>query len=155
MYDVYCNIFLCMGLDFRVVIVDFGFIGGNYFYEFYVFVVLGEDDIVFLSDSDYVVNVEMVEVVVFEKVVVLGVVVEIKDVKGKDFNVILKSVEVEVINVVKVVVVKVVNEVDSKGEEVVFDKWVVFVFCVDYEFNDVKVEKLDGVVSLFVEVLFE
>lgn len=67
MFEVYCNIFICLGLDFRVVIVDLGFIGGNYFYEFYVLVDLGEDVIVFVSDSNYVVNVEMVEVIVFEK----------------------------------------------------------------------------------------
>lgn len=64
MYKVYCNIFECFGFDYCFVIVDIGFIGGSVLYEFYVFVEFGEDVIVFSDVSDYVVNIEKVEVLV-------------------------------------------------------------------------------------------
>ncbi len=142
MYDAYCNIFSRMGLDFRAVIADSGSIGGNHSHEFHVLAASGEDDIAFSSDSDYAANVEMAEAVAPEKAVASGAAVETKDAKGKDFNAILKSVEAEVTNAVKVVVVKAANEVDSKGEEVVSDKWVALVLRADHELNDVKAEKL-------------
>ena len=155
MYDAYCNIFSRMGLDFRAVIADSGSSGGNHSHEFHVLAASGEDDIAFSSDSDYAANVEMAEAVAPEKAVASGAAVETKDAKGKDFNAILKSVEAEVTNAVKVVVVKAANEVDSKGEEVVSDKWVALVLRADHELNDVKAEKLDGVASPLVEASFE
>lgn len=155
MYDAYCNIFSRMGLDFRAVIADSGSIGGNHSHEFHVLAESGEDAIAFSSESDYAANVEMAAAVAPEKAIATGAAVEIKDAKGKDFNAILKSVEAEAANAVKVVLVKATNDVDSKGEEVIADKWVALVLRADHELNDVKAEKLDNVASPLVEASFE
>ena len=155
MYDAYCNIFSRMGLDFRAVIADSGSIGGNHSHEFHVLTESGEDDIAFSSDSDYAANVEMAAAVAPEKSVASGAAVETKDAKGKDFNAILKSVEADATNAVKVVLVKATCDVNSKGEEVVADKWVALVLRADHELNDVKAEKLDNVASPLVEASFE
>lgn len=69
-------------MNFCVVIVDFGVMGGKDIYEFMVLFDVGEDIIVYFDIFDYVVNIEMVFVVVmymksdevekvFEKVVIL------------------------------------------------------------------------------------
>ena len=155
MYDAYCNIFSRMGLDFRAVIADSGSIGGNHSHEFHVLAESGEDDIAFSSDSDYAANVEMAAAVAPEKSVASGAAVETKDAKGKDFNAILKSVEADATNAVKVVLVKATCDVNSKGEEVIADKWVALVLRADHELNDVKAEKLDNVASPLVEASFE
>ncbi|BCO19841.1 proline--tRNA ligase [Alteromonas sp. KC3] len=155
MYDAYCNIFSRMGLDFRAVIADSGSIGGNHSHEFHVLAESGEDDIAFSSDSDYAANVEMAAAVAPEKSVASGAAVETKDAKGKDFNAILKSVEADATNAVKVVLVKAACDVNSKGEEVIADKWVALVLRADHELNDVKAEKLDNVASPLVEASFE
>lgn len=155
MYDAYCNIFSRMGLDFRAVIADSGSIGGNHSHEFHVLAESGEDDIAFSSDSDYAANVEMAAAVAPEKSVASGAAVETKDAKGKDFNAILKSVEADATNAVKVVLVKATCDVNSKGEEIIADKWVALVLRADHELNDVKAEKLDNVASPLVEASFE
>ncbi len=155
MYDAYCAIFSRMGLDFRAVIADSGAIGGNHSHEFHVLAASGEDDIAFSTDSDYAANVEMAAAVAPEKATPSGAAVETKDAKGKDFNGILKSVEAEPSNAVKVIVVKAANELNDKGEEIVSDKWVALVLRADHELNDVKAEKLDGVAAPLVEASFE
>lgn len=63
MFVVYSCIFECCGLNFCVVIVDLGVMGGKDMYEFMVFFEIGEDIIVYLDIFFYVVNVEMVLVV--------------------------------------------------------------------------------------------
>lgn len=45
--------------------VDLGVIGGSYIYEFMVLSEIGEDIIVYSNESDYVVNIEKVEVVYY------------------------------------------------------------------------------------------
>jgi prolyl-tRNA synthetase len=51
--------------------------------------------------------------------------------------------------------VKATCDVNSKGEEVIADKWVALVLRADHELNDVKAEKLDNVASPLVEASFE
>ncbi|APD90508.1 proline--tRNA ligase [Alteromonas mediterranea] len=155
MYDAYCAIFSRMGLDFRAVIADSGSIGGNHSHEFHVLAESGEDAIAFSSDSDYAANVEMAAAVAPEKAAPSGAYVETKDAKGKDFNAILKSVDANATNAVKVVLVKGANELNDKGEDVVADKWVALVLRADHELNDIKAEKIDGVAIPLVEASFE
>jgi prolyl-tRNA synthetase len=155
MYDAYCNIFSRMGLDFRAVIADSGSIGGSHSHEFHVLAESGEDAIAFSNSSDYAANVEMAAAVAPEKAQASGAQQEVKDGKGKDFNAILKSVEVSPENAVKVVVVKAANDTDSKGEAVESDNWVALILRADHELNDVKAEKLEGVASPLVEATFE
>jgi prolyl-tRNA synthetase len=155
MYDAYCNIFSRMGLDFRAVIADSGSIGGNHSHEFHVLADSGEDAIAFSTGSDYAANVEMAEAVAPEKAQASGAAVETKDAKGKDFEKILKSIDADVTNAVKVVVVKGANATDDKGEEVQADNWIALVLRADHALNDVKAEKIDGVASPLVEASFD
>lgn len=66
MDQVYRNIFSCCGLDFWLVDVDFGAIGGFGFQEFMVLVDVGEDEIFYIEDGLYFVNVEKVVFFVFD-----------------------------------------------------------------------------------------
>lgn len=63
MYDVYVNIFNKCGLDVKCVVVDLGVIGGFNLVEFMVKLEVGEDDVVFCIECDYVVNIEKVYLV--------------------------------------------------------------------------------------------
>lgn len=155
MYDAYCNIFSRMGLDFRAVIADSGSIGGNHSHEFHVLADSGEDAIAFSSGSDYAANVEMAAAVAPEKAQASGAAVETKDAKGKDFEKILKSIDADITNAVKVIVVKAANATDDKGEEVQADNWVALVLRADHELNDIKAEKIEGVATPLVEASFD
>ncbi|MDX1489680.1 MAG: proline--tRNA ligase [Pseudohongiellaceae bacterium] len=59
MHKTYCRIFERLGLEFRPVIADSGNIGGSMSHEFHVLADSGEDEIVFSSDSNYAANIEM------------------------------------------------------------------------------------------------
>jgi prolyl-tRNA synthetase len=66
MYTTYCRIFERLGLDYRAVNADTGSIGGNASNEFHVLADSGEDAIAFSSGSDYAANVELAEAIAFE-----------------------------------------------------------------------------------------
>lgn len=59
MYQTYSNIFRRLGLDFRAVLADTGNIGGSTSHEFHVLAESGEDEIVFSSESGYAANIEL------------------------------------------------------------------------------------------------
>ncbi len=61
MHQAYCRIFERIGLEFRPVRADSGAIGGSLSHEFHVLAESGEDVIAFSSGSDYAANVEMAE----------------------------------------------------------------------------------------------
>lgn len=61
MYETYSNIFRRLGLDFRAVLADTGNIGGSTSHEFHVLADSGEDEIVFSSGSDYAANIELAD----------------------------------------------------------------------------------------------
>ena len=63
MYQAYSNIFNQFGLKYRAVIADSGSIGGAVSHEFHVLAESGEDAIAFSTDSDYAANVEKAEAV--------------------------------------------------------------------------------------------
>ena len=63
MYQAYSNIFDQFGLKYRAVIADSGSIGGAISHEFHVLADSGEDAIAFSTDSDYAANVEKAEAV--------------------------------------------------------------------------------------------
>lgn len=149
MYVVYSKIFSCMGLDFCVVQVDIGFIGGSVFYEFQVLVQSGEDDVVFFDIFDYVVNIELVEVIVLKELCVV-VIQEMMLVDMLNVKIIVELVEqfnLLIEKMVKILLVKVVE-----GSSFLL---VVLLVCGDYELNEVKVEKLLQVVSLLIFVIEE
>lgn len=63
MYAAYTNVFTRLGLQFRAVIADSGSIGGAVSHEFHVLAHSGEDAIAFSTESDYAANVEKAEAV--------------------------------------------------------------------------------------------
>lgn len=63
MYQTYSNIFNQFGLKYRAVIADSGSIGGAVSHEFHVLAASGEDAIAFSTESDYAANVEKAEAV--------------------------------------------------------------------------------------------
>jgi prolyl-tRNA synthetase len=58
MYDCYCRILTRMDLDFRPVEADAGNIGGSNTHEFQVLAESGEDIIVYATEGDYAANLE-------------------------------------------------------------------------------------------------
>lgn len=63
MYATYCRIFERLELDYRAVNADTGSIGGSASNEFHVLADSGEDAIAFASKSDYAANVELAEAI--------------------------------------------------------------------------------------------
>ncbi len=63
MFQAYCRIFDRLGLEYRPVLADTGSIGGNASHEFHVLADSGEDAIAFSSESDYAANVELAEAI--------------------------------------------------------------------------------------------
>jgi len=63
MYQTYSNIFDKFGLEYRAVIADSGSIGGAVSHEFHVLAESGEDAIAFSTESDYAANIEKAEAV--------------------------------------------------------------------------------------------
>ncbi len=63
MYQAYSNIFDQFGLKYRAVIADSGSIGGAISHEFHVLAYSGEDAIAFSTDSDYAANIEKAEAI--------------------------------------------------------------------------------------------
>ncbi len=63
MFQTYSNIFDRFGLNYRAVIADSGSIGGAVSHEFHVLADSGEDAIAFSTDSEYGANVEKAEAI--------------------------------------------------------------------------------------------
>ncbi len=59
MYTAYSNIFTRLGLNFRAVIADSGAMGGKDTHEFMALSEIGEDIIVYSTESGYAANIEM------------------------------------------------------------------------------------------------
>ncbi len=60
-YQVYCNIFERLELNFRAVLADTGAIGGEVSHEFHVLADSGEDSIAYTESGDYAANVELAQ----------------------------------------------------------------------------------------------
>lgn len=139
MYDVYVCIFLCFGFEFCVVVVDSGLIGGNFLYEFYVIVDIGEDVIVYCLMFEFVVNVEVVEVLLL--IVECVVFVEVME-KVVMFGKVKCEVVVELLLILFECMIKlIVFVIDNEGVELII--WFVML-CGDYDLNEIKVLKLLG-----------
>lgn len=66
---VYLQIFEEMKFLVLVVKVSLGNMGGNFSYEYYFFMLFGEDYVISCDSCNYVVNEEVVELVFFDQVV--------------------------------------------------------------------------------------
>ncbi len=138
MYTAYTNIFTRLGLKFRAVIADSGSIGGAVSHEFHVLADSGEDAIAFSTESAYAANVEKAEAVAPAGVRPQPS-AELKLVDTPDQH----SIE-EVSRFFDVPASQCLKTLIVKGEE---DSLVALLLRGDHELNEIKAEKIDGVLS--------
>lgn len=142
MYDTYTTIFNRLGLDFRPVEADTGSIGGSHSHEFQVLADAGEDIIAFSTESQYAANIEMAEALAptearkaptkdIEKIATPGV-ESVADVA--------KALNIKESDVVKSLVV---HTLDKDGNQTL----ALLVLRGDHELNEVKAEKIEGIVK--------
>ncbi|MGL9733330.1 MAG: proline--tRNA ligase [Symbiopectobacterium sp.] len=139
MYDAYSRAFSRMGLNFRAVQADTGFIGGSTSHEFQVLAQSGEDDIVFSTDSEYAANIEFAEAVA----PTLGraeAKAEMRLVDTPNAKTIAELVEQFNLPIEKTVKTLLVKATQESGH-----KLIALLVRGDHELNEMKAEKLEQV----------
>jgi len=138
MYQAYSNIFDQFGLKYRAVIADSGSIGGAVSHEFHVLAESGEDAIAFSTDSDYAANIEKAEAVM--------PVGTLADATAKLTLVDTPNQHTidEVSQFFKVSTEQCLKTLVVKGED---DSLVALLLRGDHELNELKAEKIEGVLS--------
>lgn len=138
MHATYSKIFSRIGLKFRAVMADSGNIGGSKSHEFHVLADSGEDQIVFSESSDYAANMEQAEALIPEqsrpgaKQSMATV-----DTPGQH------SIE-EISDFLKVDAKQCLKTLIVKSDD---DGLIALVLRGDHELNEVKAEKLKGVLN--------
>ena len=140
MYTAYCNIFERLGLDYRPVIADTGSIGGDASHEFHVLADSGEDDIAFSDQSDFAANVEKAEALApaGERPAASQSLAKVSTPGVKTIEAVAEFLNVDVKNTVKTLLV----QGDDEKTPVI-----ALVLRGDHQLNDIKAEKLDGVLA--------
>lgn len=138
MYQAYSNIFDQFGLKYRAVIADSGSIGGAVSHEFHVLAESGEDAIAFSTDSNYAANIEKAEAIMpggnrAEPTAELTLV----DTPNQH------TIE-EISQFFKVSSEQCLKTLVVKGED---DSLVALLLRGDHDLNELKAEKIDGVLS--------
>ncbi|WP_100637117.1 proline--tRNA ligase [Marinomonas sp. ef1] len=144
MHQAYCNVFDRIGLNYRPVRADTGSIGGAYSHEFHVLADSGEDDIAFSDSSDFAANIELAEAVCLKEKADTPT-QDITEVFTPDCKTIAKVAEflkLDVTSTVKTMLIKAVDENDQPTIAAL-------VLRGDHNINEIKVEKLAGVVIPF------
>lgn len=144
MHQAYCNVFDRIGLDYRPVLADTGSIGGAYSHEFHVLAESGEDDIAFSDASDFAANVELAEAVCFKSKAEAPT-QELTEVLTPDCKTIQQVAEFLKLDVTKTVKTMLVKGLDDNEQATI----VALVLRGDHNINELKVEKLDGIISPF------
>ncbi|MEL0612861.1 proline--tRNA ligase [Marinomonas arenicola] len=144
MHQAYCNVFDRIGLDYRPVLADTGSIGGAYSHEFHVLADSGEDDIAFSDASDFAANVELAEAITLKEKADPAT-QDVTEVFTPDCKTIQKVAEFLTLDVSKTVKTMLVKGVDANENSTI----VALVLRGDHTINELKVEKLDGIVSPF------
>jgi len=146
MHATYCRIFERLGLEFRPVIADSGNIGGSMSHEFHVLADSGEDEIVFSTDNDYAANIEMAtgqlpdaSFSTDEAIKPQSALTETPNAHSIDEVAALLSIESRRL-VKTLVVLAEKNDANPSG-------LIALVIRGDQEFNEVKVAKLEGVLT--------
>jgi len=144
MYQTYSNIFRRLGLDFRAVLADTGNIGGSMSHEFHVLASSGEDEIVFSSESDYAANIELADGIIPDLDDGSAAMLPVREVATGDAH----SIEdvsallgIAATRTVKLLIVK--AEVTDENPHGLLG----LVLRGDQELNDIKAEKLPGIVT--------
>ncbi|NLQ19094.1 proline--tRNA ligase [Marinomonas sp. M1K-6] len=144
MHQAYCNVFDRIGLDYRPVRADTGSIGGAYSHEFHVLADSGEDDIAFSDSSDFAANIELAEAVCLKEKADAPT-QDITEVFTPDCKTIQKVAEFLKLDVTSTVKTMLVKAVDDNGQPTI----AALVLRGDHNINDIKVEKLAGIVTPF------
>jgi prolyl-tRNA synthetase len=138
MYQAYSNLFTKLGLKFRAVIADSGSIGGAVSHEFHVLADSGEDAIAFSTESDYAANIEKAEALLPSD-------------NRKDATIELSLVDTpnqhtieEVSQFFKVPTTQCLKTLIVKGDN---ETLVALLLRGDHALNELKVEKIEGVLS--------
>lgn len=144
MHQAYCNVFDRIGLDYRPVLADTGSIGGAYSHEFHVLADSGEDDIAFSDASDFAANVELAEAITLKDKADPAT-QDTAEVFTPDCKTIQKVAEFLALDVTKTVKTMLVKGMDTNENSTI----VALVLRGDHNINELKVEKIDGIVSPF------
>lgn len=138
MYQTYSNIFTRVGLNFRAVIADSGNIGGSKSHEFHVLADSGEDLIVFSDKGEYAANMEQAVAIKPEQT---------RPEAAKTMETVetpnQHSIE-EVSQFLKISTDQCLKTLIVKSED---ESLIALVLRGDHELNEIKAEKLDGVMS--------
>ena len=139
MHSTYCNIFTRLGLDFRPVLADTGSIGGSFSHEFHVLAESGEDAIAFSNGSDYAANIEKAEAITTLSAAPgpTQTLAEVATPGATTIDQVCALLGVSSGQTVKTLIVK--------GEEE--GSLVALAVRGDHQLNDIKAEKLAGVLS--------
>ncbi|NVK75337.1 MAG: proline--tRNA ligase [Oceanospirillaceae bacterium] len=144
MHQAYCNVFDRIGLDYRPVRADTGSIGGAYSHEFHVLADSGEDDIAFSDSSDFAANIELAEAICLKEKADAPT-QNIEEVFTPDCKTIQKVADflkLDVTSTVKTMLIKAVDENEQPSIAAL-------VLRGDHNINEIKVEKLSGIVTPF------
>jgi prolyl-tRNA synthetase len=138
MYQTYSNIFSRVGLNFRAVIADSGNIGGNKSHEFHVLADSGEDLIVFSDKGEYAANMEQAVAVKPETARPEATkTMETVDTPNQHtIEEVSQFLNIDTKQCLKTLIVK--SEDDGLAA---------LVLRGDHELNEIKAEKLDGIMS--------
>lgn len=138
MYAAYQRIFNRLGLDFRPVQADNGSIGGNASHEFHVLADSGEDDIAFSDTSDYAANIEMAVNApsTTPRPEATQEMVEFETPGLKTIDSLAEAMDIPATQQIKILLVK--------GEE---GATVALLVRGDHNLNEIKAEKIDGILS--------
>ncbi|MEC8443513.1 MAG: proline--tRNA ligase [Pseudomonadota bacterium] len=148
MHEAYSRIFTRLGLDFRPVLADTGSIGGASSHEFHVLADSGEDDIAFSNASDYAANVELAEALApaGERPAAAAELAEVATPDTKTIEEVAAFLNVDASQVLKAIVVRGTSEAEDAEEGTAGEPVVLFLRG-DHELNEIKAEKLPGVLT--------
>ncbi|MBD5771784.1 proline--tRNA ligase [Marinomonas colpomeniae] len=144
MHQAYCNVFDRIGLDYRPVRADTGSIGGAFSHEFHVLASSGEDDIAFSDSSDFAANIELAEAVCLKEKADSPI-QELAEVFTPDCKTIQNVAEFLKLDVTSTVKTMLIKGLDKNEENTI----IALVLRGDHNINELKVEKLNGVLSPF------
>ncbi|MCB5161428.1 proline--tRNA ligase [Marinomonas algarum] len=144
MHQAYCNVFDRIGLDYRPVRADTGSIGGAFSHEFHVLADSGEDDIAFSDSSDFAANIELAEAICLKEAADEPT-ETLNEVFTPDCKTIQKVAEFLSLDVTKTVKTMLVKAIDENDQPTI----VALVLRGDHNINEIKVEKLAGLVTPF------
>jgi prolyl-tRNA synthetase len=144
MHQAYCNVFDRIGLDYRPVRADTGSIGGAFSHEFHALASSGEDDIAFSDSSDFAANIELAEAVCLKEKADSPT-QELAEVFTPDCKTIQNVAEFLKLDVTSTVKTMLIKGLDKNEENTI----IALVLRGDHNINELKVEKLNGVLSPF------